>query len=162
MMTDYDTKEFLTLSEMMSTKNRLLLLISELTRKHGSIDSQDLIEEALEVFENEYKTDKVARQRMHQIISELKEEKKIVTEHKKNKTLVAINCIVPKTFNIERIVYKRVFMAVLAFVWFLFAVSWFTYNIWVVFLLFVNAMLVSVAYVVQEKRFVLRLKETTA
>jgi hypothetical protein len=152
--------ETLSISDIMSTKSRLLLLIVELSKKHGYIDADDLIDESLEIFSNDYKDEKVAKTRIKQMIEELNNEKKITMKYEKNKVLISPNVNLPHRIVIEKVYVKATMIFAIAILWLIWILSWLTLDVWMIFLSFAGAFLTTLAYFNYEKRFVLDLKET--
>jgi len=150
----------LSISDLMSTKSRMLLLVAQLTQKKGYIDADDLIEDALEIFGNDYKDEKVAKTRIKQMIEELNDEKKITTKYEKTKLLILPNVVIPHRIVIEKVYVKASMIFTLAILWFIWLLSWFTLSAWMIILTFAGAFLATVSYFNYEKRFVLDLKET--
>ena len=152
--------ETLSISDIMSTKSRMLLLVVHLSKKKGHIESDDLIDEALEIFGNDYKDNKVAKTRIKQILEELNDEKKITMKYEKNKLLISPNVIIPHRIVIEKVYVKTTMIFTLAILWIIWLLSWLSLSAWLIILTFAGAFLATISYFNYEKRFVLDLKET--
>jgi len=152
----------LSIVDLLKPKARLLLLISEKSKRKGYVDFDAIMEDCEEVFAEDYKDDRSFKSRMTQMITELTEEKMIVIDQqKKNEKHIVLNVeIKHQIIKTERIFFKWSMLFVTILSWTFFVLSFWSRDVLVISLLFAEALVITANYFNYELRPVLSLKET--
>ena len=154
------------ISDILTTRSKFHILLTYLTQKTGQIDYDDLIEESVDTFVDEYKDEKVTKQSIYQLIKKFKDDKIISIEKHKNTKVVKLLVKAPyRMFNVDKsFSVKTINIALILSVFFFFITLAFTlahtqiHIFWWIFFLFCNVFLFIVIRVDHERHFSLAKK----
>jgi len=148
-------------ADLLSAKNRLLLLIVQLSKKKSYMDVDDILDEALEILSEDYKDEKVARIRIKQMIEELNEEHKISISYYKSRQLITPHVVLSDgAISIQKVYFKTTMILAIIVSWLLWTISWIPpITPWMLFVTFANALLVTISYFNYQKRFVIDIQQ---